>query len=73
MRGSDQSWIAYCLGKNIPGWGMSEGVYSYRDHLVKFHKGNLPKDARMVIFHGRPDPWDYGAIQHSPWIKRHYN
>jgi hypothetical protein len=72
MRGSDQAWIAYCLGKQTPGWGMAEGVYSYRDHVVKLHKGALPKDARMVIFHGRPDPWDYGVVQSSPWVKRFY-
>lgn len=72
MKGSDQAWIAYCLGKKIPGWGTADGVYSYRDHLVKNFKGGLPPDARMAIFHGRPDPWDQNAILHSPWIKRHY-
>lgn len=34
--------------------------------------GALPPDARMVIFTGKPDPWDKEAIQHSPWILDHY-
>jgi hypothetical protein len=72
MKGSDQAWIAYCLGKKIPGWGINEGVYSYRDHVIKNHRGQLPKGARMVMFHGRPDPWEQGAISQSPWIKGFY-
>jgi hypothetical protein len=72
MKGSDQAWIAYCLGKKIPGWGMKEGVYSYRDHCVAKYGCKLPKGARMVMFHGKPDPWQYTALQASPWIHEHY-
>jgi hypothetical protein len=73
MKGSDQAWIAYCLGKKIPGWGLSDGVYSYRDHVMKSHQSKLPRDARVVIFHGRPDPWEYSALQASPWIREFYH
>jgi hypothetical protein len=31
--------------------------------------GPLPKDARLVIFTGKPDPWDEDALVMSPWIK----
>lgn len=72
MKGSDQAWIAYCLGKKIPGWGIQDGVYSYRDHLVKRFAGTLPPHARMVMFHGRPDPWEVNAMNASPWIRKHY-
>lgn len=34
--------------------------------------GALPGDAKMVIFTGKPDPWDSEAINASPWIKEHY-
>lgn len=72
MHGSDQAWIAYCLGKKIPGWGIKEGVYGYKDHILKSHNGSLPKDARAVMFTGKPDPWDQEAIHKSPWITEHY-
>lgn len=34
--------------------------------------GALPNDARMVIFTGKPDPWDKEAITNAPWILDHY-
>lgn len=72
MKGSDQAWISYCLGNDLPGWGQKEGVHSYRDHLMKQHSGRLPKDARMVMFTGRPDPWEASAQFASPWIRSFY-
>lgn len=96
FRGSDQAWITYCLGKDTPGWTTADGVYGYKDNLVKGMKdmrkapnvsisprfakhikpvqnsGALPADARMVIFTGKPDPWDKEAISLSPWILEHY-
>lgn len=64
-KGSDQGWISY----RLPGaahWSRSDGVYSYRvDGLA----AGLPANARIVFFHGRPDPWD---ALHVPWIKEHW-
>jgi hypothetical protein len=34
--------------------------------------GALPADARIVMFTGRPDPWDREAQMLAPWIKEHY-
>lgn len=68
-RGSDQAWLSY----KLPGeatWGRQDGIYSYRKHIGP-HGGQLPKDARVVIFHGKTDPWDYRALQH-PWVRQHY-
>lgn len=31
--------------------------------------GPLPKGARLVIFTGKPDPWDPEALTMSPWIE----
>jgi len=71
--GSDQAWINYCLGRNIATWSVTDGVYSYRDHLMKAHRGALPSHgARAVIFHGKPDPWDQAARMVSPWIDEFY-
>lgn len=72
MPGSDQAWLAYCLGKSIPGWGTKDGVYGYKDHILKHHDGRLPVNARAVMFTGKPDPWEGPALQKSPWIRDHY-
>lgn len=67
-RGSDQAWINFCLGKSIPSWNTSHGVYSYGDHVRRRAAGRLPNGARVVIFHGKPDPWDAVAMAQSPWL-----
>lgn len=87
FRGSDQAWINYCLGQDIPTWRQPDGVYSYRDHLVSPATGALrrrvrkpappvnvplPGNARAIVFHGKPDPWDADAMSQSPWILDFY-
>lgn len=65
--GSDQSWISY----KLPGeatWGPEDGVYSYRKDIE--NTGVLRKDARVVVFHGRTDPWTTG--QRLPWVREHW-
>jgi hypothetical protein len=69
-RGSDQGWISYVLGKGEATWTRKDGVYSFRKHIAKTGHG-LPSDARMVMFHGKEDPWGYKA-QQIPWVKAHY-
>jgi len=69
-RGSDQGWISFILGPNEATWTRADGVYSYRKHLAP--AGNrLPDDARVVVFHGKTDPWSHKARQ-IPWIAQHY-
>lgn len=67
--GSDQAWISYCLGEGEATWTRKDGVYSYRNHLTGDRA--LPPDARVVLFHGRVDPWHPAAAQ-LPWIQEHY-
>lgn len=69
--GSDQGWISYALGPDEPRWKQADGVYSYRNEIVKKHKGMLPPDARVVFFHGPTDPWDTNG-QRIPWVREHY-
>lgn len=72
FRGSDQGWIACWAARNkqrFATWTKADGVYGYRDHLKN---GKLPEDARIVIFCGKPDPWDVDARRRSPWIEEHY-
>lgn len=71
-RGSDQAWIRYCIGDDIATWNRkNDGVYSYQDYIMPKCHGRLPTDARVVMFHGKPDYWDQVALQRSPWIREH--
>lgn len=68
--GSDQGWISYRLGPGEATWGQQDGVYSYRVHLEP--KGSrLPENARVVMFHGKTDPWSWQA-QRVDWIRQAY-
>lgn len=68
--GSDQGWLGACLGPNEARWTTADGVYSYRNHL-KPARGQLPADARIVMFHGAVDPWSREA-QALPWVREHW-
>jgi hypothetical protein len=68
--GSDQGWIAHCLGRKEAAWTIKDGVYSFRVHLNGGSK-QLPSDARVVFFHGRHDPWGY-VPQQIPWVSDNY-
>lgn len=66
--GTDQAWMARMLAKAHGSWGVADGVYSFKQHCI----GGLPKDARIVFFHGKPDPWDEDVRRDHPWIVEHY-
>lgn len=63
-RGSDQAWLSHVLGPNEATWSKADGVLSYR---LECGRG-LPKGARIVFFHGQPNPWDTTL----PWVAEHY-
>lgn len=69
-RGSDQGWISYVLGDGEATWGAQDGLYSYS---MQLNGGNatLPKNARVVLFHGDVDPWSKEAQRHK-WVKENY-
>ena len=84
-RGSDQAWITHCLGAKVPGWSNKDGVYSYMElvprkkprrgaipHDLPPRHSKLPENAKIVVFTGKPDPWDEEARLVSPWIDEHY-
>lgn len=70
-RGSDQGWIAYCLGRRERVWGTADGVYSYRNHVLPAG-GRLPRGARFVAFHGAHDPWHATVKAKHAWVREHY-
>jgi hypothetical protein len=70
--GSDQAWVQYVLGPDEQVWNAHDGVLGYKRDCVTKNRGRLPAGARIVVFHGKPDPWDLVAHRRSPWIKEHY-
>lgn len=69
--GSDQGWIQYRLGKKEAIWTVKDGIYSYRGDM-KFSQKFVPENARIVVFHGIPKPWDQKARSTSPWVDAYY-
>lgn len=69
--GSDQGWLGVCLGPNEKKWSASDGVYSYRNQIAP-KGGKLPANARIVLFHGRLNPWDREIQQKHEWVRRFY-
>lgn len=61
--GSDQAWLAYCLGPN-------EAKWTERDGLC-YHGLPRPADVqrRISFFPGSKKPWD---CSHDPWVKSNY-
>lgn len=72
LKGSDQAWIHYVLGEGEATWRRADGVVSYRPHVVKDHRGRLPPWARVVFFHGLPDPWTVPITLESRWVRQHW-
>lgn len=70
-RGSDQGWIAHCLGPNEATFTDADGVYSYRVHVLPAG-GVLPSNARLVMFHGKHDPWQREVQQQHAWVREHW-
>lgn len=65
--GSDQAWISYRLGPSMPTFGKADGIYSYRVEIAP-NGHRLPAGARLVVFHGKIDPWSPAALRHK-WVR----
>lgn len=71
--GSDQAWIGACLGPGEAKWSAADGVYSYRNEISRGGgAGLLPRNARIVFFHGHVDPWQPTTKARHRWVKEHY-
>lgn len=70
-RGSDQGWIGYILGPHEAKWSTTDGVYSFKNHVLR-GGGRLPQNARIVAFHGKHNPWDPDVQAAHGWIRRHW-
>jgi hypothetical protein len=66
--GSDQAWIAFCLG-----WG--EAIWDERDGAVWFSPrySMQPPPCRVMFFPGAIKPWIVaGSRPLDHWVRRHY-
>lgn len=71
--GSDQGWISLCLGPKEARYSRRDGVYSFRNELQSVRGGkDLGKDVRVVVFHGRLDPWNTYVQSQYPWVRAHW-
>ena len=68
--GSDQAWIGLKLGPREPMFTRKDGVYSFRNHIIRNNQPLAP-GARLVIFHGQHDP-DGPVAQRHEWVRRNY-
>lgn len=68
LYGSDQAWVALCLGPDEKTWSAADGVLSFRLNVENRHR--LPDNARIVFFHGNGDPWDPPIQKRHPWVKK---
>lgn len=71
QKGSDQGWISHCMGPGVRTWKREHGIYSFRNHIMP-RPWACPRDARVVLFHGRIDPWSAQA-QTLGWVRTRYH
>lgn len=69
--GSDQAWISLCLGAGESRWTEEDGVYSFRNQIAP-KGGSLPRNAKIVFFHGQYDPWQERIRKQFRWVREHY-
>jgi hypothetical protein len=66
FHGSDQAWIAHCLGPNEATWDEADGVMHLDQYLRNARKA-LPT---VLFFPGKRKPWDLHKV--FPWMREHY-
>jgi hypothetical protein len=66
-RGSDQAWLSYNLAKDCMVFPDDVGIYHTQDGAKYWEE--TPKDARIIHFNGKVNPWDEDA-RSRPWFCR---
>jgi hypothetical protein len=65
--GSDQAWLAHCLGWNEKVWDEADGVYFFGSRYARLRRAVPP---RVLFFPGNVKPWDVARI--DPFTRQHY-
>lgn len=68
LQGSDQAAISLILGPDEAKWTAADGVFAYKRHCLRQLGGELPHGARIVFFHGKPDPWSADVLYRRQWV-----
>jgi hypothetical protein len=66
FHGSDQAWIAHCLGPNEATWDERDGVWHFDQYLKRWMKAN----PTILFFPGKRKPWEFKDV--FPYTKRNY-
>lgn len=53
--GSDQAWMAYKLGGDVPGWGEADGIFSFRFHAGSVGQAGFSPRARRMLARQQAD------------------
>ena len=66
FHGSDQAWLAHCLGPDEATWSQADGVW----HWDAYWKVMNKVQPRLLFFPGKRKPWEFDRI--FPFIKNNY-
>lgn len=69
FHGSDQAWLAHCLGWNEATWDEADGVWSFDRYLRNVKKAR----PTVLFFPGKRKPWDYAPARIFPFITNNYH
>lgn len=65
--GSDQAWIAYCLGTGEQTWSFEDGICWWGSQY------NVQMESQKIMFFpGTMKPWQVIAIGYDKWCLEHY-
>jgi hypothetical protein len=66
FHGSDQAWLAHCLGPDETKWDESDGVHFWKPNL------NHRLKPRALFFPGRHKPWELARWKIYPFVTNNY-
>jgi hypothetical protein len=67
--GSDQAWLAHCLGWGEKTWSERDGVFWYGKVYQSVSKNVKP---RVLFFPGKIKPWTVASIRIDPFVTDNY-
>lgn len=69
LRGSDQAWLAHCLGWGEKTWSERDGVFWYGSLYKSLAQTVKP---RALFFPGKIKPWVLAPIRIDPFVSNNY-
>lgn len=65
--GSDQAWLAHCLGRGEKTWSERDGVFWYGPLWAQ-----MPGRARLLFFPGKVKPWTVAQLRLHSFVTQNY-